>query len=139
MVQCPMELHGQSMVSTIESSWEYPWISIGIPWSFHGILEYGHAFVLTTHGFSMYFPWLKHGISCGVLSMAIEKAWEFHEKPMDFHGQYDKFSKYGRGFPWNTSNHGFTMSLPCYFLWISMVFPSAYYEFVPMVLVLGLL
>ena len=46
------------------------------------------------------FPMVKHGISFGVLSMAIEKAWEFHEKPMDFHGQYDKFSKYGHGFPW---------------------------------------
>ena len=59
---------------------------------------------------------------------------------MDFHGQYDGFSMYGHvvpwktygydhGFPWNTSNHGFPilMSLPCYFLWISMVFPWAFY------------
>ena len=77
-----------------------------------------------------------------VLSMAIEKTWVFHEKPMDFHGQYDGYSKYGHavpwktygsdhGFLWNTSNHGFPTSLPCYFLWISMVFPWAFYGFVP--------
>ena len=95
--------------------------SWSIPWSFHGILEYGHAFVISTHGFSMYFSWSTHGISSGVLSMAIEKTWVFHENPMDFHGQYNKFSKYGHavprktygsdhGFPWNTGNHGFTMS-----------------------------
>ena len=77
---------------------------------------------------SMYFPWLIHGISSGVLGMAIEKTWIFQEKPMDnMMGQYDGYSKYGHavpwknfgsdhGFPWNTSNPGFPMSLPCYFL-----------------------
>ena len=117
----PMDIHR----NTMNCSWS-------IPWNFHGILEYGYAFVISTmdnpwktHGFSMYFPWLIHGISSGVLSMAIEKTWVFHEKPMDFHSQYDGFLKYGHavpwksygsdhGFPWNTSKHGFPMSLPCY-------------------------
>ena len=51
---------------------------------------------------SMYFPWLIHGISSGVLNMAIEKTWVLHEKPKDFHGQYDGFSKYGHAVPWKT-------------------------------------
>ena len=96
IVHCPMELPGESMVSTIENSWEYPWISIGIPCVFHGqyhgismeFLEYGHAFVISTmdnpwktNGCFMYFPWLIHGISSGVLGMTIEKTWVFHENP----------------------------------------------------------
>ena len=57
----------------------------------------------------MYFPWLIHGISSGVFLWAIEKTWVFHEKPMDFHGQYDGFSKYCDAVPWKTygSDHGF--------------------------------
>ena len=145
MVQCPMERHGESMISTI-----------GIPWIFHGqyhgvSMEFWNMAMLLLyllwiiHGKPMmYFPWLIHGISFGVLNIAIEKTRVFHEKPLDFHGQYDGFSKYGHafpwktygsdhGFPWNTSNYGFPVSLPCCLLWISMVFLWSFYGFVPVV------
>ena len=62
----------------------------------------------------MYFPWLIPGISSGVLNMAIEKIWVYgHEKPMDFHGQYDGFSKYDHAVPWKAygSDHGFPWKL----------------------------
>ena len=69
-----MYIHG----NTIDFSWS-------VPWSFHGILEYGHAFIISSmehpwHGFSMYFPWLIHVFSSRVLSVAIEKICVFHKK-----------------------------------------------------------
>ena len=106
MVQCPMELHGESMISTI-----------GMPWIFHGqyhgvSMDFWNMAMLLLyllwiiHGKPMmYFPWLIHGISSGVLNIAIGKTWVFHEKPMDFQGQYDGFSKYGMLF------HGKPMDL----------------------------
>ena len=129
MVQCPTELHGETMFSTIENPWEYPRISIGIPWIFMvNTMEFPWNFGILPcfcYIYPLGFPCISHGQHMGfpLGLLAIEKTWVLHEKPMDFHGQYNNFSKYGHavprktygsdhGFSWNTGrpNHGFTMS-----------------------------
>ena len=54
----------------------------------------------------------------------------FQSMAMLFHGKPKDLTMC---FHWNASNHGFRVSLSCYFLWISMVFPWAFYGFVPVV------
>ena len=57
----PMELYGGSTVSTIESPWEYTWISVEVPWIFHG--QY-HGFLGLDHRFVKSIvenTWSSHG------------------------------------------------------------------------------
>ena len=101
--QCHKKIHG----NTMDFSWSILWI-------YHGYLIIDHGFVISTmknawtcHGLSMYFPWSIDGISSWFFEYGHRKTWVFHGSD--------------HGFPWN--NHGFPMSLPCYFLWMFHFFP----------------